>query len=56
MPPRALKLGYRALMTGKVIVGGRTLPVRPWLGPAEAEELRHRRPAGLARHPQPFSG
>jgi hypothetical protein len=56
MPPRALKLGYWALMTGKVSVGGRTLPVRPCLGLAEAEEWRHRRLTGRMRHPQPFSG
>jgi hypothetical protein len=52
----ALKLGYRTQMYGKAIAGARALPVRPSLDPAEDEELRQRRPMGLARHPQPFSG
>jgi hypothetical protein len=52
MPPSALRLGYRALMSCKVTAGGWT----PWLGPAAAEGLRHRRPMGLVRHPQAFSG
>ena len=56
MPPSALRLGYRALMSRKVTAGGRTLPVRPSRGLAEAEERRHRRLTGRMRHPQPFSG